>query len=294
MNPCMPPLPADADSRQALQQVLAHLADACRTLTELLTCTTPAIEQEAPAPAAPESAAQAPKAGSDPIAANSWRAAVLVESVELKALVLGGLARAHMDAIWFEALDDLAAALKDGAFHAVVVEDVGLRLPLWLEAVQSAEGSRIPKIVIGDAGEDALFNALECGADDYCAANATAEAMGLRLSGQVRKFQATATKRMPLQGYTMDARDNTISNGSATTVLTAREFAIASALFERSGRVVDIETLASQGWGHSGDICKRRIEQHISNLRRKLPRSDSGALRINAVYGVGYRLDIDG
>jgi DNA-binding winged helix-turn-helix (wHTH) protein len=46
-------------------------------------------------------------------------------------------------------------------------------------------------------------------------------------------------------------------------------------------------------WGRSSDVCKRTLEQHIYKLRRKLATGRRGAgFRIQAVYSVGYRLDL--
>ncbi|WP_186830742.1 winged helix-turn-helix domain-containing protein [Mitsuaria sp. TWR114] len=75
--------------------------------------------------------------------------------------------------------------------------------------------------------------------------------------------------------------------------LTAREFALAWVLFSNAGRVVSASSLTARVWGGGTDICKRTLEQHVYRLRRKLSGGATGAVvRIQAIYSIGYRLDL--
>lgn len=216
--------------------------------------------------------------------------AVLLETGALREPAEAALHLAGATPIWASSLEGLVQTLRTQDCALILVEDVGTRLTSWLEEAAHATPLGAPCVVLGGPQGFGLAAALDSGAADYCAAHATPADIAFRLEAQIRKFCRDMPRRATQRGYCLDARSNTISYDAQSVTLTAREFAIAQTLFAREGRVVDIDTLAGQGWGHSGDICKRRIEQHISNLRRKLPAGAQQRARIHAVYGVGYRL----
>jgi DNA-binding winged helix-turn-helix (wHTH) protein len=74
--------------------------------------------------------------------------------------------------------------------------------------------------------------------------------------------------------------------------LTPREFALAKILFAGVGRVVPLSSLSARVWGVSVELSKRTLEQHVYKLRRKLKECFREDVRIQAAYGIGYRLDL--
>ena len=69
------------------------------------------------------------------------------------------------------------------------------------------------------------------------------------------------------------------------TPLTAREFAILTALARRPGHTLSVDQLRDSLYGFSEDIDSNAVEVHVHNLRRKLGRDI-----VETVRGFGYRI----
>jgi len=66
------------------------------------------------------------------------------------------------------------------------------------------------------------------------------------------------------------------------------EFDLLDMLLQAAGRVVARNALAKTLLGRELTPFERSIDMHVSNLRRKLGPSPSGAERIRSIRGVGY------
>ncbi len=72
--------------------------------------------------------------------------------------------------------------------------------------------------------------------------------------------------------------------------VTGREYDVLELFVKRAGSVVSREELVAL-IDEDGSISDRTLDSHVSHLRSKLKSAGAGALRIAAVYGVGYRLE---
>lgn len=75
--------------------------------------------------------------------------------------------------------------------------------------------------------------------------------------------------------------------------LRPREFDLLVALATRPGVVYSREVLLEQVWGGEPASDSRTVDMHVSRLRERLEAAGAG-IRIEAVRGVGYRLQGDG
>jgi two-component system response regulator CpxR len=71
--------------------------------------------------------------------------------------------------------------------------------------------------------------------------------------------------------------------------LTGAEFNLLALLVRNAGRVVEKETLAEEALGRPLQAYDRRIETHMTQIRRKLGPLPDGAARIRTVRGAGYQ-----
>jgi two-component system alkaline phosphatase synthesis response regulator PhoP len=62
-------------------------------------------------------------------------------------------------------------------------------------------------------------------------------------------------------------------------------------LFERKGKVVDRNTLADEVWGVDYFPESRALDQHISQLRKRVEADTARPRIIRTVHGAGYRFD---
>jgi DNA-binding response OmpR family regulator len=78
-------------------------------------------------------------------------------------------------------------------------------------------------------------------------------------------------------------------NDAALPVFRPREFALLVTLLGEPRRVFTKRELETAVLGYDGLVGSRAIDQHVVNVRAKLP--DPTAIR--TVRGVGYGLDVD-
>ncbi|HEY9106300.1 MAG TPA: response regulator transcription factor [Roseateles sp.] len=184
--------------------------------------------------------------------------------------------------------------LKRGEAHAALLEDAGTQLIDWLATLQIRVGGVVPVIVVGGgAGGFGMADALAHGATDYVDYTHEADQLLVRLRARVGRSASRPGQGMEVGPYALNSATSAVFRNGIEINLTAREFALAWVLFSNAGRVVSAACLAARVWGRPTDVCKRTLEQHIYRLRRKLCcNGTDAAVRINAVYSIGYRLDL--
>ncbi len=74
--------------------------------------------------------------------------------------------------------------------------------------------------------------------------------------------------------------------------LTAKEFALLHLLLRHQGKVVRRERLLREVWGDDYFGDSRTLDTHVGWLRKKV--EPEGCVRLVAVRGIGYRLDLTG
>lgn len=203
-----------------------------------------------------------------------------------------------IDVVAMPSIGALLQALKHEDAQAVVLEDDALHLLDWLAMLQMRAGDRVPVIVVGDGqGEGqgvGMVEALAHGATDYAEHSGCVSPLLARLRARVGLTPpAQANQLMAVGPFELHPASSAVFHQGMEINLTAREFALAWVLFSNVGRVVGMSSLAARVWGRSTEVCKRTLEQHIYRLRRKLSiNSLDSQIRIQAVYSVGYRLDL--
>jgi two component transcriptional regulator, winged helix family len=90
--------------------------------------------------------------------------------------------------------------------------------------------------------------------------------------------------RLDLDRHEARVADRTIN-------LTPTEFDLLRILLSHPGHAFTRRELIEQGPGYDYEGMERTIDSHIKNLRRKLDAASAG-VRIETVYGVGYRLAV--
>jgi two-component system response regulator CpxR len=78
-----------------------------------------------------------------------------------------------------------------------------------------------------------------------------------------------------------------LQNGEPVS-LTGAEFDILTLLVRSSGKVLSREEIAELALGRRFGVLDRSIDNHVSNLRKKLGSHVAGADRIRNVRGAGY------
>lgn len=187
----------------------------------------------------------------------------------------------------------LLQAIKRGEAQAVLLEDADTSLIDWLAMLQLRLGGVVPILVVGGDNAVGMVDAMAHGATDYADYVDSVEPLLTRLRARVGRPQQLRRMGLEVGPYSLDAAASAVRRDDREISLTAREFALAWVLFSNAGRVVSASSLTARVWGGGTDICKRTLEQHVYRLRRKLSGGATGAVvRIQAIYSIGYRLDL--
>jgi len=182
---------------------------------------------------------------------------------------------------------DAQAALQSVSFDAAVL-DVMLPDGSGIDVLQTMRrrGDDTPVIVLTarDAVGDRI-EGLDAGADDYLAKPFDLDELAARLRAITRRKQGRAKRTLTCMGITIDpARMSTTLDGQAIA-LSRHEFIILHALMTNPGHILSKATIEEKLYGWQEDVESNTIEVHIHKLRSKL-----GALAIETVRGVGYRV----
>jgi two-component system alkaline phosphatase synthesis response regulator PhoP len=137
---------------------------------------------------------------------------------------------------------------------------------------------------------------LELGADDYLSKPFSVRELLARIKAVLRRT-ASADKDHPdtsLQGrggLNLDVESHLASVNGISLDLTRLEFNILNLLLSNAGRVMTRERLLEQVWGYDFVGDTRAVDSAMKRLRAKLRSVSPEADSIEAVRGVGYRLN---
>jgi two-component system copper resistance phosphate regulon response regulator CusR len=128
--------------------------------------------------------------------------------------------------------------------------------------------------------------ALDLGADDYVVKPCSFEELLSRLQAVLRR--APARSRIHVGDLEIDPLLRRVRRNGRQIDLTPREFELLAMLVAERGRVLSKAELLSRVWKVETEPSTNFLQVHFSRLKQKLEPMDR--VRIETVYGVGYRL----
>jgi two-component system alkaline phosphatase synthesis response regulator PhoP len=137
---------------------------------------------------------------------------------------------------------------------------------------------------------------LEPGADETLAGSFDPLEVAGRVRAVLRRLQAESdAKRMiQIKQLTLDLDARRAEVGGREVSLTPTEFALLCALAEQPGRALTRQEMIENGLGFGYEGAERTVDSHVKNLRRKLEDAAEAAHLVGTVFGVGYRLVVEG
>jgi DNA-binding response OmpR family regulator len=156
--------------------------------------------------------------------------------------------------------------------------------------------SEVPVIVMtaGVGGLDCVA-ALELGADGYAAKPCAPRELGARIRAILRRTLPAGPYDRPHRvllsgGLALWPEQRRAEWRGAPVVLTSTEFNLLEALLRHAGRPVSKRDLSRHALGRALGRNDRRVDVHLSAIRRKLCAHVGGRSLIRAVHGRGYQL----
>ncbi len=138
-------------------------------------------------------------------------------------------------------------------------------------------------------------NGLDVGADDYLVKPFSTDELLARVRALLRRVQRpdSVVRQLSLGDVQIDFIRQRVTRKRKELHFTAKEFAMLKLLAEAGGETVSRERFLDNVWGYAAFPTTRTVDMHIASLRRKLEKNPDEPRWINAVHGVGYRLEVE-
>lgn len=148
----------------------------------------------------------------------------------------------------------------------------------------------IPVIVMSAKSDSATkVDMLLGGAYDYITKPFDIDELLARITVALRKGRLEQSGIISCKGLTLDTQTHTVNVNEKEIKLTRTEFAILKLLMQNPDKVAAKLTILEKISEDTPDCTESSLKQHISNLRKKL-KADDGQDRIEAVWGIGFKL----
>ncbi len=158
--------------------------------------------------------------------------------------------------------------------------------------------STVPIIMLTARGEEIdRVVGLELGADDYVSKPFSVRELLARIKAVLRRAQSNeSTDESPniLRGkgnVRLNVETRIVTVVENILSLTRLEFDLLNLFLTNAGRVLTRERLLEQAWGYDFIGDTRAVDSAIKRLRAKLREASAEADNIEAVRGIGYRLN---
>lgn len=149
----------------------------------------------------------------------------------------------------------------------------------------------VPVIVVSaKAGVDDKVDMLLRGAADYVTKPFELRELLARIQVQLRRCEQPAGPVLEAGGIRLDALSREAEVDGRPVHLTRTEYAILKLLLRNPGQAVSKAAILDSISLDTPDCTDASLKQHVSNLRKKL-RQAGGRDCIQAVWGIGFRLD---
>src|ERR1700704_2252056 len=148
-------------------------------------------------------------------------------------------------------------------------------------------GGQLPVIIVtARDGIDDRIDGLDLGADDYLVKPFEIRELLARMRAVLRREGSGSPALLTNGKLHLDPATREAGFLGETSLLTAREFAVLSALLTRPGTIQSRSELERQIYGWNEEVESNAIEFLIHMIRKKL-----GATAIRNVRGVGWMVD---
>jgi DNA-binding response OmpR family regulator len=188
------------------------------------------------------------------------------------------------------------AALAHEGPYDVVLLDLGLPDTDGLDVCKALRGrGDVPIIVISARSDETdRVVGLELGADDYVSKPFGVREVIARIRAVMRRVQP-AGLAVPPPGpdrygprLTVDRKAARVRLDGEEVALAPKEYDLLAFLTEEPGALMSREQIMEAVWDANWFGPTKTLDVHVAALRRKL----AGAITIEAVRGVGFRLEI--
>jgi DNA-binding response OmpR family regulator len=151
---------------------------------------------------------------------------------------------------------------------------------------------RAPVIVLGREEADVVdrVHAFRKGCDDYVPRPFDYQELVERIRAVLRRVRPHLPDVLEAGPLRIDTRTRDVRVGGRRVQLSQKEYDLLLRLAREPERVFTKAELLHDVWQYRSPARTRTLDSHASRLRRKLRASGGGAVLVENVWGVGYRL----
>jgi two-component system response regulator CpxR len=198
-----------------------------------------------------------------------------------------------MDGFCLDAVHDGESGVQQalrGEYNLVILDVMlpglgGRKVLLRIRA-----NSRVPVIMLTARGDEAnRIIGLEEGADDYLPKPFNTRELVARIRAVLRRSgQCELPEVFKIADLEIDSKQRRVLQDGRDVALTGAEFDILLLLVRSAGKVLSRDEISEMALGRPVGFFDRSIDNHVSNLRKKLGAYVDDVERIQNVRGVGY------
>lgn len=175
--------------------------------------------------------------------------------------------------------------------------DIMMPLQSGYEACQAIrkQSPDVPIIFISAKSEELdRLAGFDVGADDFITKPFSVKEVVARVRAVARRCHATAPN--PPTEFTIGdlvvlPAELRAKRGDLTIDLSPRDVAILQLLADNPGKALDRNLIFNHAWGEDHFPNSRTLDQHVSQLRKRIEADPKAPKLICTVHGVGYRYD---
>lgn len=126
---------------------------------------------------------------------------------------------------------------------------------------------------------------LELGSDDYITKPYSPKELILRVNNIIKRTYMGQTQKIMYDTYEIDIDKRLVKDGTKEISLTTLEFDLLLMLVQNKNKSFSRGHILESVWGDNYFGSDRVVDDLVRRLRKKMPK-----LRLNTIYGYGYRL----
>ncbi len=166
---------------------------------------------------------------------------------------------------------------KDGFEVCRELRRSGLRMPIILLTARTQEAEK----VLG----------LDLGADDYVTKPFSPKEQRARIRAVLRRTEGNLPDVYRFGDVEIDFTRCELRRGGRPSELSALEFKLLAAFIRSRGQMLSRDQLLDEVWGRGTFVTDRVVDNHITNLRKKIEPHPTRPRYLVSVRGLGYRFD---
>lgn len=189
-----------------------------------------------------------------------------------------------------EALDIFFA---ENDIDLVILDVMMPKMDGWQACREIREVSKVPIIMLTAKSDerDELLG-FELGVDEYISKPFSPKILVARVGAILRRtVQASAETKLEAGGIVVDKSAHIVTIDGREVELSFKEFELLVYFMENQGIALSREKILNSVWNYDYFGDARTIDTHVKKLRSKL---GSKGEMIKTIWGLGYKLEIDG